>query len=205
MTDKRKLDEVNLEESKDAEDYIMRERGFWDAQMAGWQGKRDEVRAEMERHALEKLLSSQSAEQVKELQDPQQAQQWLQLMESSLRPFLNDMNRTVTSSEPLDSQNSPPRKRLVPTEPEYRENESRSGLWTTLPKTTQEFVEARRQSLTRPDWSNAFNNGVLGAQGEPQDRYWEPSLDASRVFFFDPFFFLHTKCVKKPDKKKANI
>eukprot|EP01064_Diplonema_japonicum_P000094 TRINITY_DN1005_c8_g1_i1.p1 TRINITY_DN1005_c8_g1~~TRINITY_DN1005_c8_g1_i1.p1 ORF type:complete len:369 (+),score=74.70 TRINITY_DN1005_c8_g1_i1:75-1109(+) len=179
MKEKKSLEESLQTQSTTStpEEYINRERGWWDQHLSSWSVKREEVRHEMERRALEKLLSTQSPDQLQELQDPKAAQQWLQLMEASLHPFISELNKTMTSEQPV----SPNRQArvLVPTKGELEPSETKSGLWCTVPKTVEKYVSERKQNLSRTDWSNGFKEGDIGAQGESQDRYWNPSAPVS--------------------------
>ncbi|KAJ9445045.1 hypothetical protein DIPPA_11906, partial [Diplonema papillatum] len=159
----------------DPEEYIHRERGWWDRELAGWKDKREKMRQEFERKALEQILAGQSPEQLRELQDPEAAKQWLQLMEASLHPFISELNRNIAADGPPSVPLSPPGLQQVPNESSWHPRESRSGLWSTVPKTTEEYVEARRQNLLRADWCNSFARGETGAHGDPEDRYWKPS------------------------------
>ena len=167
----KKQSESNL--SDNPEEYMNQQRGWWDAQLAEWSGKRLEVKHEMERRALDRLLATQNPDQLSELQDPHAAKQWLQLMEASLHPFISQVNKDVTAPP---GQVSPPRSDTrvpVPTQGEWAPRETKNGLWSTLPKSTEQFVETRKQNLLRPDWSKSFSSGNVGAQGQSKDRYWD--------------------------------
>eukprot|EP01063_Lacrimia_lanifica_P038397 TRINITY_DN8178_c0_g1_i2.p1 TRINITY_DN8178_c0_g1~~TRINITY_DN8178_c0_g1_i2.p1 ORF type:complete len:377 (+),score=120.28 TRINITY_DN8178_c0_g1_i2:75-1205(+) len=178
IQEKRMADQSLAAEAAAAcpEEFINRERGWWDAEIAGWQDKREKMRHELERSALEKILATQTPEQLQELQDPRQATQWLQLMEASLHPFLNELDRTLT---PLPAATAVPAKpahiKRVPQPPEWQPIETRSGLWNTVPKTTKRFVETRDRTLNRADWSEKFSLGEVGAIGEAEDRFWNPN------------------------------
>eukprot|EP01065_Artemidia_motanka_P008055 TRINITY_DN14023_c0_g1_i1.p1 TRINITY_DN14023_c0_g1~~TRINITY_DN14023_c0_g1_i1.p1 ORF type:complete len:284 (+),score=103.75 TRINITY_DN14023_c0_g1_i1:291-1142(+) len=68
-----------------------------------------------------------------------------------------------------------PTPALTPRPHDFDPCQTRSGLWSTVPRTTTEYVAARHRTLLRPDWNRQFRGGCAGGDGAASDRWWDPA------------------------------
>eukprot|EP01062_Namystynia_karyoxenos_P039235 TRINITY_DN2853_c0_g5_i1.p1 TRINITY_DN2853_c0_g5~~TRINITY_DN2853_c0_g5_i1.p1 ORF type:complete len:458 (+),score=112.10 TRINITY_DN2853_c0_g5_i1:59-1375(+) len=183
MLRKRAQEEAEPSPAPEAkpEQTIARERAWWAGELQ--QSRERRSQREAERKRLAQLAEETRSAGV--LSEPEQAQ-WLQQMEASLGPFVFTASRESEAESARPQRRRPrsaPRQRIesttavveTPKPGTFDPHLTRSGLWSTVPRLTAEYLDVRGRTLLRPDWNQRFREGCPGAHGTEADRWWVPA------------------------------